>query len=310
MLSDTTILIQGVPNNETFKLWIKNYKKYKVVVSIWDDVDLSNYRIPSHWNVIQNQYPLVRFKPTSNLDYQLITTINGLNLVDTEWVIKVRADEYYSNLELVVDKMKLNQNKIVSSSMYFRKWGMYKFHCGDKLIGGKLENVKLMFDKTLDNIKKNIWDTKIPESQLGFGYVYAKEPNINTKLLNKSNTHIEVFDSQKAYDLVSKAIEVSTKKLVEVVHRNMNPNNFSWDFMENNIEEASTIINHALNVIRIRHSTKVDEVDDVPYMKRWFDIVDINDLKPYIVTTNGGDGRKWYRDDFNNEFENCLTKIN
>lgn len=310
-MKEATLLIQGVPNEETLNLWIKNHKNTNVVLSIWEDVDLSIFKIPKNWNVVINQYPLIRFRKTANLDYQLITTIKGLEMVHTEWAIKVRADEYYSNLDLIFDKMKANENKIISSSMYFRKWDMYKFHCGDKILGGKVDNLKSMFYQTLENIKNNIWDTKIPESQLGFGYVYSKEPTIDVKLLNHSNPKsTNVFDSDKAFDVINKAIEVSTKKLVEIVHRNMNPNNFSWDFMENNIQSASDTINHALNVIKLRHVQKYVEIDDVPYMKRWFDIVDINDLKPYIVTTNSGDGRKWYRDDFNNEFENCLTKIN
>jgi hypothetical protein len=48
-------------------------------------------------------------------------------------------------------------------------------------------------------------------------------------------------------------------------------------------------------------------------MKKWFHIIDINELKPYIGTHNLGPlkgGRVWYRSDFNNEKENCLTDIN
>jgi hypothetical protein len=112
-----TILLQGVINPKTFNLWIKNYSDYKVVVSIWEDEDLSNYDIPTNWKVVLNKYPLVRFRKEANLDYQIITTLAGLKEVDDMWVIKMRTDEYYSKLDKVFDKMKSNPEKIVSSSM-------------------------------------------------------------------------------------------------------------------------------------------------------------------------------------------------
>jgi hypothetical protein len=55
----------------------------------------------------------------------------------------------------------------------------------------------------------------------------------------------------------------------------------------------------------------VKPIDDKPYMKKWFDIIDINELKPYIATRNHHDlGRIWYRDNFDHYEENCLTDIN
>jgi hypothetical protein len=51
-------------------------------------------------------------------------------------------------------------------------------------------------------------------------------------------------------------------------------------------------------------------LDDKPFMQKWFDVIDINELQPYIATRNLGNGnRMWYKDDFNNEEENCLTTI-
>ena len=46
-------------------------------------------------------------------------------------------------------------------------------------------------------------------------------------------------------------------------------------------------------------------------MKKWFEIIDINELKPYIATRNFGapKGRVWYKDDFPNELENSDNKF-
>jgi hypothetical protein len=309
-LNELTILLQGVINDETFKLWIKNYKDYNVILSVWEDSNIELYDIPKNWEVITNQYPLIRFKKTANFDYQLISTINGLKKVKTNWVIKARTDEYYSNLNLFFEKMKQNSEKIVTSSMFFRKWGLYKFHCSDKIIGGTADNLKRMFNKAVENITNNVWDTPIPESQLGLAYVMSREPNLNLKGLTP-NAKME-FDSDKTFKDASKAIDISAKRLIEIVHKNMNPKSFSWDFMENQLVYVKNVITDALSYISIRHYTQSNEIDDVSYMKKWFDIVDINVLKPYIATRNVGDkiGRIWYRDNFDNEENDCLTKIN
>ena len=68
--------------------------------------------------------------------------------------------------------------------MFFRKWGMYPFHCGDKILGGTKDNLLLMFESTLHNLEIKLWDETIPESQLGFGYIIGKEPELNTVTLN------------------------------------------------------------------------------------------------------------------------------
>jgi len=54
------------------------------------------------------------------------------------------------------------------------------------------------------------------------------------------------------------------------------------------------------------------EIDEKEVMRKWFDIINIDELKPYVATRNfGGEtGRIWYRDTFNNEEEDCLTDIN
>jgi len=47
-------------------------------------------------------------------------------------------------------------------------------------------------------------------------------------------------------------------------------------------------------------------------MNLWFDIIDVNELKPYIITRNfgGNQGRVWYKDNFDHSENDCLTSIN
>lgn len=316
-MKDCTILLQGRINEEAFNLWIQNYKDYNVVVSIWEDEDLTKYEIPSNWIVVVNQYPLVRFWRHANLDYQIITTLKGLNKVETNWVIKMRCDEYWSNIEKIYNKMIENPDKIISGSMYFRKWGMYKFHPSDKILGGTLDNIFLMFESTLHNLEANVWDTTTPESQLGFGFILAKEPSIGSdnKIICDYATEkklSEPIDDGRAIKLISKAISIIFNESTDIMFSELSKANeleVDWGFVLSNLNRYRTILDGCIDEIELK-TKKVDVIEDKTYMQKWFDIIDINELKPYIATCNLGNGnRHWYRDDFDNDAENCLETI-
>jgi hypothetical protein len=309
---DYTLLLQGVINPKTFNLWIKNYSDYKVVVSIWEDEDLSDYTIPTNWKIVINKYPLVRFRKEANLDYQIITTLAGLAEVTDDWVIKMRTDEYYSNLDKVFTKMKQNPEKIVSSSMFFRKYGMYKFHCSDKLLGGRTDNLIGMYESTLQNLEMKLWDETIPESQLGLGYVMLKDMNININDINNKRSEFGAqFVEEQGIKLFTKSSNTISTEMMNIVTSEFTKNNkedIDWSNVTNSVGRWTSILNECLSVVN-KH--KNEFLDDRPYMKKWFDIIDINKLKPYITTRNFGDkrGRVWYESNFNNEKEDCISDI-
>ena len=307
-----TILLQGVINPKTFNLWIKNYSDYKVVVSIWEDENLNDYVIPNNWKIVKNKYPLVRFWRGANLDYQIITTLAGLNEVSDKWVIKMRTDEYYSNLDKVFTKMKRNPEKIVSSSMFFRKYGMYKFHCSDKLLGGATDNLIGMYESTLQNLEIKLWNETIPEAQLGLGYVMLKDVDININDINNKRSEFGAqFVEEQGIKLFTKASNTISTEMMNIVTREFtknNKDNIDWNNVTDSVGRWSSILNECLSVVN-KH--KNEFLDDRPYMKKWFDIIDINKLKPYIATRNYGDkrGRVWYENNFNNDEEDCISDI-
>lgn len=311
-MNDCTILIQGRINPECLDLWIKNYTNYNVVLSTWEDEDLSTFKIPKNWTVIINQYPLVRFRADANLDYQIISTLKGLNKINTHYVIKVRADEYWSNLDKVYKKMVLNPNKIVSGSMYFRNWGLYKFHCSDKLIAGTWSNVFSMFESTLHNLEIDLWSTTIPESQLGLGFVMAMEKDFEV-------THGKLEQEIQAYKfspegsskriamtmdyLVKTTMDISTNEMR--IYSKDEPN---WKSIKEKFKKLKIMVNDCINELNFEDVTPINYK---PYMQKWFEIIDINELKPYIATRHHPEkGRVWYRDNFDHYEEDCLTDIN
>jgi hypothetical protein len=308
-----TILLQGRIEKEPFELWIKNHKNSNVVLSIWEDEDLSAYKIPKKWKIVINQYPLVRFRKIANLDYQIITTLKGLYKVDTQWVIKMRCDEYWSNLDKIYNRMLSNPQKIVTGSMFFRKWGMYPFHCSDKILGGTVNNLIGMFESTLHNLDMNYSDSDIPEVQLGIGWLMVNEPNLpfkkHIKEVNNKN-----FKSEIAVNHINKASKIITKEMLDVTIDELisKPEEIDWEYIQRKLIRWRDILNNIIGDIHLDDIQNTNAVDEKEVMRKWFDIINIDELKPYVATRNfgGKNGRVWYRDNFNNEEEDCLTDIN
>lgn len=313
---ELTLVLQGIPHPQSVEGWIQNYSNYNVIISTWESVDLSSYRFPSHWKVIQSKYPLYRFHSHLNLDYQIETSLRGLYEVKTKYAIKARLDEYWSNLDIVLDKIKLNEEKIVSSSMYFRKKGysndMYRFHIGDKFLGGTTENLILMFESTLQNLQEGFWKNNNPEGQLGLGYIMAKEKkfdfySIQHALNNTTKTKPSLTDILKHLgsvinDVVSNGILITTRYTSYLIK----------DIDVKGINERITDMNTKLNWLSSQFNDySMKKFDNDGYlMRRWFTIQDINELKPFISTRNFGTrGRVFYTEEFDYLREECIKDL-
>jgi hypothetical protein len=309
-MKDCTIILQGKINKECFDLWINNHKESNVVVSIWEDENISNFAIPSNWKIVYNDYPQKRFAINGNLDLQILSTLRGLINTKTEFVIKMRADEYWSNIELIYEKIKKNKDKIVSSSMFFRKFGLYDFHCGDKILAGTTQNLNLMFMTAYNLAKEKVLQTKVPEVHLGLGYLIAKNEIVFDEkfIVLFNNKENGPFDISGAKLNMEKALKRITENFQILLNKN-----------QINLEQANNTINHCKNILTYcygynelveYYKHKVDI--DVEYlMKKNFEIIDVNNLKPYIATRNFGDaeGRIWYRDNFDNDSEDCISEF-
>jgi hypothetical protein len=223
MINDFTIVIQGRCELEQLQLWIDNYSDWNVVLSTWNDFDL-NVKFPKNWKIVKSEYPTFTFD-CQNLEKQVVSTLTGLKEVNTEYVIKVRGDEYFSKLDLVYKIMKQNLPKVLCSSVCFRPLWLYPFHISDHFICSTTKNIKLMFEKCLEMLSNVNKFNNCPETHLGFSFIAGKE---NLNLFNLEN------------------------------------------YLDRNEE----------------------------LMKKWYQIIDINELQPYIVTESNIDSRIYYRDNY------------
>jgi hypothetical protein len=219
-MSDLTIIIQGNITQECFNFYLEHYKNYKIIISTWEGYSLSKEN-GGDFNCMESKF---KYKPKiivsksiecghQNFTCQVVSTLNALKEVKTKYVIKIRGDEYYSNIKYLYDLIKKNKNKIISSPIFFRKWLHSRFHISDHIIGGVSKNVKLMLQSSYDiiflkekNCDINSFTPQVSEQKLTYWYLKKKEPIINdTNEIDICKKHFKIFniDLMKPYLVTS-----------------------------------------------------------------------------------------------------------
>jgi hypothetical protein len=183
-VKDVTLIIQGRITQETFDFYVKNYKGWDVIISTWVGLNINYSELPDGFTLLISKLPEIG--GFQNLNYQLVSTLNGLTKTKNPYVIKVRGDEQWSNLENVAKLIKSQPNKIWCSSVFFRPWVYTHYHVSDHIIAGTLENLLTMFQSTKYNFENELiyyikngektlyWE---PEIMLTRSYIKAKAPN-------------------------------------------------------------------------------------------------------------------------------------
>jgi hypothetical protein len=200
-----TVVIQG-PLHPNSLISIRSLTKdFNVVVSTWkttykDERNLENLldrgdyvTVVSH--CIDSLSPLHN---DANRFYQFFSTLKGVILVDTEYVIKMRSDEYYTDLIPFAEKILKNPEKMISNDVFFRnpetnEHENFLCHPSDHLFGGKTTYIKKMLElcvedcktKTSEELTIKFADLKnrsydiVPEQHIFANFILAKNPKYN-----------------------------------------------------------------------------------------------------------------------------------
>lgn len=145
-MKDVTILIQGLITQESYNFYIQNYPQYPIVISTWASHKLDLSYFPKNLTLILSKPPFE--EGPQKMNYQFTSTVNGLKAIDTEYTIKVRGDEYYSNFKSLDSLIKTQPHKIYCSPIWFRHFKQWKYHISDHIIAGTTDNLKLMFNSS------------------------------------------------------------------------------------------------------------------------------------------------------------------
>jgi hypothetical protein len=219
-MEDVTLIIQGRLMQDSYDFYIENYKDCPVIISTWVDNTIDFKTLPENFIVLLSPYPYDF--GAQNLNLQLISTLNALERVKTKYVIKVRGDEYYSNLQYVLNSIKVEPNKIHTSSIFFRAWQYAEYHISDHVMAGTLVNMLTMFKESkynFDTGKVNVSKWKVdgnfhkwvtthaPEERITKSYLNAKEPfrfeKVDGRILMKE--HFNILDIELLYPYKIKA---------------------------------------------------------------------------------------------------------
>lgn len=219
-MKNVTILLQGKVLQETIDFFVENYPTTNVVISTWIGSELDFSKLSQTHKVILGKLP--EEGGYQNINYQVESTLNGLQCIHTDYVIKIRGDEYYSNLDYVAYEIAMNPYKIHCSPIFFRHWEFMNYHISDHIIAGTLQNVKLMFEKTKFNLQNKLvynlnngekFDFWEPEINLTRSYLMAKEPdrweNIDGRQLMVDNFNILKIKKLEPYKIVANIFNAS-----------------------------------------------------------------------------------------------------
>jgi len=166
-----TLLIQGRIDAECLLRNVENFKSSPVVVSTWEGQNL-----PALYGsviVVKNKMP--DFHGIQNFMLQLISTLEGLKTVETEYVIKVRGDEFFNYTKLM-KKVESKRDVIFSIPVFFRSFDFWPYHISDHMMAGRTDYMRSMFsvaklkyETTLSHDDCKEWGlTKAHMANMGF----------------------------------------------------------------------------------------------------------------------------------------------
>jgi hypothetical protein len=194
-MEQVTLLIQGKILQSTYDFYYKLYSNLPIIVSTWENSDV---KCDKNTTLIKSKYPIDFGEQNKNLQIQ--STITGLSFVSTKYVIKLRGNEEYSNLEYAMDMLLKSDDKILTSPVFFRKWSIYPYHISDHILIGKTLNINKMFFAAASN--NGLGDDicihyDVPEQVLCKFYIEYRE---GIKLDNNYNNRKYMI---KYFDIIS-----------------------------------------------------------------------------------------------------------
>lgn len=183
MNNNFTILVQGRITEESWDFYNENYKHIDTVFSTWDN--FIEFSAPKRDNIKVIKQHAPEFKGCQNANLQITSTLKGLYEIDTTYVIKVRGDEYYSNLEYVIKMVSVFKEKMFFSSIFFRKFILSPYHISDHIIAGNRLNMINMFEKAKEKLYDNNYWKGVPELLIGKAFMKSKGFDVDTMPLEE-----------------------------------------------------------------------------------------------------------------------------
>ena len=159
--SDFTTLVQGPMDSRMFGRFEAHAKFGPLVVSYWNsnltaDGQHNDMTMQNTSNLVAVPHPepppmgeedLTEVARGSTFYKAIASVYYGLQECKTKYVIKIRSDEGYSNLEPLIEKFLEDDNKMVCGNIFFKRWKQAPYHIGDHLFVAKTETLKKAYER-------------------------------------------------------------------------------------------------------------------------------------------------------------------
>ena len=193
------LVIQGPLNNISLEYVDKVSNQFnKVIISHWSENDISLLDIIESENVeIYDQRTpdlndTVGVSKDSTFFYSISSTFLGLQKCTSEYVIKMRSDEYYENFDILKEKIVKHKDRFVFGNIFAKPWSHSSYHIGDHVFGSTRKlllsayNIlyNLYYTRDLD-VCDNMWSVQgvkpydTAESILALSFLKAKSQHSN-----------------------------------------------------------------------------------------------------------------------------------
>lgn len=199
-----SFVIQGIKTNRNIDIMM-NIAFYhgKPIDCCWNERDLK---------LVRFEASKMRYMNRQNIYFQSIGTLNGILQAKTKYVVKFRTDEYYSNIQGLLDAIKQMPGKLVSNNVMARKFSRLPYHISDHIIGGTRENMYLMFDSSVRFLKTSKLNGICAEQHLTRCYLESKGETCHdkdlqhTKNLMHKHFHIISIKTMGDYNVNAKTV--------------------------------------------------------------------------------------------------------
>lgn len=133
---------------DTAKQYIQSGIVEKVIISCWDTCN-KPINIPDAILLLHNTLPSNPGPGNRNL--QILSSLEGLKLINSEVAVKLRTDQIISNKSLLMmyrfyNKFKDLDTENLSSIFVLGNYIRYPFHPKDHIFWGKTKDLKILFD--------------------------------------------------------------------------------------------------------------------------------------------------------------------
>ena len=156
-MNNFSIVVQGPFDNYIWNRfhYTDNYLKYvdKVIISCYTNDDTTSLEAYIKGNervvLVKNECPSFHCNPC-NMYVQAFSTLRGLEKVDTEFAIKIRANQFYTQIDKLTQAISEFPDKYTVCNINTIKVKRCSWQTSDHLFGGKTATLCVAMQQVLD----------------------------------------------------------------------------------------------------------------------------------------------------------------